>query len=251
MKKTALQVKWAEVKVFLDSRKIIAQYIDLGESYLIMGLDGPIQIFCYVHKETPASDDQIDFETNYKTSANVTYSDADGAALGRTKVTQSGWQYHLQGLEFTTADRDSVVNKDENGNDLGFATMKLYDANGDEVTTELGESSAVKTVIDWEPTFDYEILGGTIRSAANIVEDIYAYVIAVPDIPKAFGGSKDFICCLNLKFIGANDKIEADGRAAKKMIYDAVNHTNKIRVVLTHPAGIKRSLSLVLELFKP
>lgn len=246
-----MQVSWSAVKAFLDARSIVAQYVDLGESYLVMGIDGPIQLFCYIHKEDPASSEQTDFETNYMPDSNRTYSDSDGSMLSRSKVTQSGWQYHLQGIEFTTADRESVVNKDENGNDLGFATMKIYDDQGAEITTELGEAGAVKTVIDWEPPFDYEILGGTIRSSANIVEDIYAYVIAVPDIPKAFGGSKDFICCLNLKFIGANDKVEADGRAAKKLTYDAVNHTNKIRIVLTHPAGIKRSLSLVLEVFKP
>lgn len=187
-------------------------------------------------------------KTTYKTPPPT---DEDNVALARTKVTQSGWQYHLQGIEFTTSDRNSIVNRDSNGQDLGFATMKIYDDQGAEITTELGELGAVKTVIDWEPPFDYEVLGGTIRNTADIVEDIYAYVVAVPDVPKAFGGSKDFICCINLKFIGANDKLEADGRAAKKMIYDEVNHTNKIRVILTHPAGVKRSLSLVLEVFKP
>ena len=51
--------------------------------------------------------------------------------------------------------------------------------------------------------------------------------------------------------MGSNDKVEADGRVAKKLIYDPVNHTNKMRIILKHPAGVKRSLSMIFEMFKP
>ena len=146
MKRSALQVKWSGVKAFLDSRKISAQYVDIGDSYLVLAIDGPIQLSCYIHKETPASADQTDFETNYLPNANTTYSDSDGSTMSRTKMTQSGWQYHLQGLEFTTSDRDSIINQDENDTPLGFATIKIYDAQDNEITTEAGELTAVKTV---------------------------------------------------------------------------------------------------------
>ena len=180
--------------------------------------------------------------------------DSDGALISRTKVTETGWQYHMQGVEFTTSTIGSSThpyNHDEQGNNLGFASVKLYDDQDQEITTQIdADTNCVKTIIDWEPTYDYEVIGGALKMDAPTLLDVRVYVIAVPDIPKIYGGSKDFISSINMKYIASGDKVEADGRASKRLYYDAVNHTNKMRIILKHPAGAKCNFLMSFELFK-
>ena len=179
-----------------------------------------------------------------------TEKDSDGALLSRVKYTRTGWQFHKMGVEFTTSKLGSIVNTDDQGNNLGFGVIKLYDTNGVEITDQANEGNAVKTIVDIEPTFDYEIMGGSLKQISRPTMPVYAYVIAVPDVPKVLGGQKDFICCLNLEFIGDLDSVDADGRTAKLLQYDATYHTNKIRVVMNHNAGYQHRAMMVLELFK-
>ena len=122
-------------------------------------------------------------------------SDDGGAQLSRVKVAPSGWSFHYQGTEFETSRLDSIYNKDEAGDDLGFSTIKLYDAAGDEIVTQgAADTDCVKTVIDWEPTFDYYIIGGALRMPVATTEDIHAYVIGVPDIPAPNGNKFHHMC---------------------------------------------------------
>lgn len=177
--------------------------------------------------------------------------DSDGNSISRAKVTKTGWNYHLNGVQFKTSKLASVVNQDDSGTDLGFATYKIYDAQDAEIALVANEGNAVKTVIDWEPPFDYEIIGGQLKTHTTITNDVYAYVIGVPDLTPAQGGSKEFICCINMKFISANDSVNADGRASKLLKYDATYHTNKMRLILTHPAGDVCEFLMIFEVFKP
>jgi hypothetical protein len=241
------------MKAFLNARSLSAQYIEETSSYLIKAADGYFALETSILKDGSEADDQSDFETNYKPLGNkkLDTKDSDGTILQRAKVTTTGWHYQLQGLEFETSNLSSIYSKKADGTDFGFSTIKCYDVNNNElVTQETCDSSAIKTIIDWEPSYDYEIIGGLFKQATLPATNVRLWVVGVPDVPEQNGGSKLFVANINLKFVGLEDGIKVDGRAPKYMAYNATYHTSKLRMVLKHEAGIKHPLNVVFELFK-
>jgi hypothetical protein len=248
-----------------ETQSWVGQDIDAGEYFLIetnklhrWQQDTAFLIdlasgLAVIASANDSNEDITDYSAalNYLNNTIVEERDSDGASLSRTKVTQTGWQFHLQGVEFATSTLASIVNKDKDGDDLGFSTIKLYDDEDTEITVQAtADTECVKTVVDWEPTFDYEVIGGAIKMTQDTTEDIYVYVIAVPDLTPAQGGSKNFVCCVNMKFIKGGDEVKADGRSSKRLDYNATYHTNKMRIIMTHDAGIKCDFLMVFEMFK-
>ena len=177
--------------------------------------------------------------------------DADGSVIIRPKAAKAGWTYHLTAPEFTTSKVDSLYHKDVAGTDLSQCTVKYYDASNIELTTQgTCDTDCVKTVFSFEPTFDYEIIGGTIKTVGAVSADVRVWVIAVPDVSAAYGGSKVMVQSVNLKFIDPNNGIEADGRASKYMAYNSTYHTNKLQLILKHPAGHKEDIMMAFEMYK-
>lgn len=245
-------VQWSEFKVKVPNGKRL-RYIDRDSFYLLYFKDDIGSEFeTSILKDDGA--DQIEFETSYKMSANqslISPIDSDGAIIQRSKVTQTGWSYQLHGIEFETSSLSSLYSKDFSGNDYGFSTLKFYDASNIELTTQESiDAGCVKTIMDWEPTYDYEVIGGIIKQKENPSTDIRMWVIGVPDIGAAYGGSKCFGSNINMAFIGLKDGVRMDGRVTKKLSYNATYHTNKLRLILKHDIGIKHKLHLIFELFK-
>ena len=181
----------------------------------------------------------------------VTPKDADGSVIMRAKAAKAGWTYHLTAPEFTTSKIDSLYHKDVAGTDLSQCTVKYYDASNVELTTQgTCDTDCVKTVFSFEPAWDYEIIGGTIKTVGAVTENVRVWVIAVPDIPAIYGGSKVMVQSVNLKFIDPNNGIEADGRASKYMTYSATYHTNKLQLILKHPAGHQEDIMMAFEVYK-
>ena len=178
--------------------------------------------------------------------------DSDGVALSRPKITKTGWHFQLQSVDFQTSNLSSVYNADEGETDLGFASIKCFDALDNELTTQTeADASAVRTEVYWEPTHDYEIIAASIYQNSIPTTDVRMWIIGLPDIPKNLGGTVNFVHGgLNLKNLQTGQLIEIDGRTAKFMAYDAVNHTNKFKVVLRHTAGSKYTLTFVVKLYK-
>lgn len=174
--------------------------------------------------------------------------DSDGAYIQRNKAAQAGWTYQLKSFEFKTSTLNAVYNKDAAGADIGDVTVKFYDAANAELTSDL--STCVKTVVDMEPTFNYELVGGSVRAVGNVTTDTRVWVIAVPEIAAQYGGSKVMVNGVNLKFVNNTDGVEADGRASKFMSYSATYHTNKLRFVIKHAAAEVNEYSVFMELFK-
>ena len=178
--------------------------------------------------------------------------DSDGSEIIRTKITTSGWSYQLHGVEFETSKLDSIYSKKEDESDYGYTSIKFYDSEGVELTTQAScDLFCVKTVIDWEPNHDYEAIGGMLKLDSVPLSDLRFWVVGVPDVPAIYGGSKVFVSNVNLKYIGIEEGVRADGRAPKYLIYDPVYHTNKLRLVFTHPAGFRHKLHMIFEIFKP
>lgn len=178
-------------------------------------------------------------------------SDTDGAKISRPKAAKAGWTYHLTAPEFTTSKIDSLYHEDVAGNALTEASIKYYDDEDNELTTQGAcDTDCIKTVFTFEPSWDYEIIGGTLKTVSTVAENVRVWVIAVPDVPAIYGGSKVMVQSVNLKFIDQNNGIVADGRASKYMAYSATYHTNKLQVTIKHPIGHQEAIMMAFEVFK-
>lgn len=175
--------------------------------------------------------------------------DSDGRILQRPVAGRAGWKAQFHAMRITTSTENGVYSKDKNGNDLGFCTYTMYNE-ANQVTTNIAE--CVKTVVNWEPTHDMEIIGGRVfqRQAPNT--DIWMYVTAAAHIPANYGGSVAFLQGgMNLYDIADGGEADFDGRAAKYITYDSQNHSGRFEILFKHNAGIQHSISLVFEMFKP
>lgn len=205
---------------------------------------------CSVLKDSGS--DQTDFETNYKSNANKSLEslDADGVQVLRPKAAKAGWTYFMCPIEFTTAKLSSVYCKKHDDTNRAITTYKIYDSNGAEITAVENEGNAVKTVVDVEPTYDYEVIGGQLQQHTKPTTPVRLWVVGVPDVPENSGGTKEMVGGVNLKFIDPTDKVHADGRVSKYMTYNATYHTNKLRLIFRHDAGVQHEVMMVLEMFK-
>jgi hypothetical protein len=248
-----VQLTWAELRALLDAPKYLRhQHTELGDRYNIWAWDGAEKYETSILKDGGA--DVTEYEATYKAAANksiAAQSDTDGAYLQRLKVTQTGWSYQLHGIEFETCNLTSIYSKKADGTDFGFASIKVYDVNEAEMTTQVNaDINGVETVIDWEPDHPYEIIGGALKQVAIPAQDVRVWIVGVPDVPAIYGGSKEFVTSINLRHVGLEEGVRADGRAAKRLDPGAPG-LNKMRVILRHPAGYKHKSMLIMEIFKP
>lgn len=178
--------------------------------------------------------------------------DIDNVPYSRGKVTKTGWHNQVHAVEFETSKLSSLYNKDESGTDLGFATIKYYNSSDVELTagtqSEL-DSNCVKTVVDWEPDHDFEIVGGALEQVSAPASDVRLYVVAVPDLTVAQGGSVPFVQGgLNLRHL--SKELDIDGKAPKLMAYDATYHTNKFRIIAKHNTGFNCPILVLFKIFR-
>jgi hypothetical protein len=176
--------------------------------------------------------------------------DTDGAPLSRIKVAPTGWSFNYRMIEIQLSTVGGISNLDVNGNDVGDASIKLYDANNTLITDPAQQGNAVKTVVDLEPPYNICVAGGCLRMDTKPASDVTLNVIAVPDVPAQYGGSKVFIQNVNLTYIYGTIGLNADGRAAKQLNYDVVHHTNKFRFIFKHDAGYQFWCAILMEIYK-
>lgn len=248
----SINVDWAQIKSFATARNISIQYVDYNGNYYLSAIDGGFSLQAILSQEDPSNADLIDFETNFKPTGNKKLDppkDSDGSILQRIKVTASGWSLHYHGLELVSSSLTGSVDKDHNNADTGFLTVKLYDADDVQITDEAYVNTCVKTVIDWEPTFSYDIIGGDVFMHTVPSTDIRISVIGVPDIPALDGGTKVFMTGFNLKYV-PSDGIHLDGKTPKSTTYTPGMHTNKIRFIMHHDAGVSQAVMVMLNIFK-
>lgn len=245
-----IETNWAAVKNFLDEREIDAQYVDHNGNYYIAAIDGAFSLTTLISQEDSENADLIDFEENYKDAANDRLEapkDGTGRPIVRGAITLDGWSAQFHAMSFKTSQLDSAYNKKVNGDDLGFMTLKCYDEDDEEIESqETADSEAVKTIIEWQPNHDFEIVGGQLMQAAAPGSNVYLWVIGLPGILNVMftqGG-------INLKMCGAGGVVDFDGRASKYLPYNGGAGTNKFRIVLKHGAGVKHELQVVFQIFK-
>lgn len=260
---------WTAWKAVYAVKGSLFQYDEDAILYTIWSYDGPDVHVCQIYKgEVPYTatgsysqnqndTDKTDFETNYKPSGNQSLyqSDTDGAQIVRQKAAKKGWTFWAVPVEITTSTLGgSMYCKDVAGIDIPGLSCKIYNGSDQEITTaglaNINLLTCVKTIIDFEPTFDYEIIGGALRINSNPAQDVRLWIIGAPDIPAQYGGSKEFASGVNLKFVSSDGEFSVDGRVTKFIKYSASTHSGKLRILLKHPAGSQVNMQFVIQLYR-
>lgn len=194
----------------------------------------------------------------FKDDLNPVEIDDDKRQIVRSATTYKGWRYLAHPIEVETSNLTGVYSKDWAGNSRGDYSIKFYDNTDTELVAgtqiEL-DSNCVKTVVTFEPTYDYDIIGGNIHQQTSPADDIRLWVIAgATDVasldPTAV---KEFVGGLNIKFMGADEQIQTDGRASARLNYSKEGvpvPTNKVQYIFRHSVGIKHKIMIVLEYFR-
>lgn len=200
-----------------------------------------------------------DLESNStKTNYSDIEIDVDGRQIVRTATTKKGWHYQAHSVQFEVNKLGSIYNKDIDGNDLGFATLKVYDDQGNECTTQgSADTNGVQTIVKWEPDFDFEIISGQIRQLEKETVDSYVHVRAMvatglpsPNnwLPVYFthGG-------INLNYIGADEVLKTDGRSSK--FFPAGSNGDHFEIVVNYEADLltntnRHKMSVIFEIYK-
>lgn len=178
-----------------------------------------------------------------------TPTDSDRAQIVRVKLNTYGWHFQERCLQLTTSQANSLVNKDCYGMQKTDAVIRFYNVNNTEIFDQTDiDNSCVKTILELEPTYDYEVISATIYASEKSISPLYVGVVLAPDIPEALGGNKTVLCGANL---GQKATYQIEGRAVKKLIYNNVYHSNKIRTILTHDVGYKLTVNFDVDHFKP
>lgn len=186
---------------------------------------------------------------------NYNNKDTDGAGIVRNKAAKKGWSFWAIPVEITSSTLSgSLFCQDSSGTNIPWVTCKIYDGSNNEITTagvlNANLNQCVKTVIDFEPTFDFEIIGGDLRINSNPSQDVRLWIVSAPDIPANLGGSKEFASGINLKFLAPDSSFEVDGRVTKFLSYNAVTHQGKMRMILKHPAGLQVNMQFVVHIYR-
>ena len=173
--------------------------------------------------------------------------DADGAILQRVKQASQGFTYQARAMEIETSVLSSLVNIHEDGSSWGDGTLKFYDSSDVELTTQANiDLYCVKTVLQWNPTYSYDLIGGFLEQISTPLVDIRLWAIGAPGI-----ADKVMINGVNLRYLTSGDRLLIDGRTSKYMQYiGAAPNANAMQMVFKHPTAYKMKIMVVWEHFK-
>jgi hypothetical protein len=243
-------LSWDLLKSFLSTRYVGLQFLEDEAAYYLYAFDGNFSVKSKILKVVESAE-LTDFETNYKAAANkvIGQTDTDGANIVRLKAAKKGWHTEFHVVTFWTSNLNPTYNKNKAGDDLGFTTAKFYDSSGTLLTDNF--TTCVKSVFTWEASYDFEVVGTKFYQKETPTNAVHMYVIGVPDIPAAYGGSVPFSNGgMDLSFIPPFSTVQLDGRVSKLMSYSATYHTNKFEITLKHAEGLGHGLMFIVDLFK-
>lgn len=249
------------------------QYDDDGDTYTIWFYDGPEVHLCTIWKDSvPDSiinnegysqaqndSDKTDWETNYKPTANgvVEPRADDGRLTIRVTTAKKTKNFKLRAVSFYS----SKANSQRSFNPIADAdygdvtlTLKKWDS-GTSTWVAATDSDATKTIVDWDPTYAYEIIGGWVDLPSDLKDGTtdawFLACVGVPDY-AVYGLAVDFVSEVNLEAV-TTQKVNSDGRATQYLsptIAGGVNyHTNRLRWIVKHPAGLQKRFQIFVETF--
>lgn len=179
-------------------------------------------------------------------------SDNEDAPIVRLKAAAPGWFFQIHSVEFTTAKFGGYYSKKVNPvtgeeTDTFFCTHRIYNAAGDEITSEANQGNAVQTQVDWQVNHDMEIRGSMFTHAEKATQDCRMWVFAAPgiaNVPFAIGG-------LNLRHLPSEEAFTAEGGTAKFLSATVpMAGINKFRLLFKHPAGFQHTGQIHFMLYK-
>lgn len=261
-----MKIDWSEFKIQVDARNLNIQFIELTAYYALKAFDGPFQLDCVLVKKDPATDDQTDFEDNYKATSNTSFTDDDGRSVNRVATAKKGWSYLEHVIEIKTNTKGECLSLNWDNTDRGLCDMHMYkdiagvetlmvkDSEGPETDEQYQtrlDADCIRTDLIVRPDYDYELIGGTISQIVVPTADARLWVIAgATDLGAA--GIKEFIGGKNLAFMGTSDH-KADGKTAKFMALTKAGvptPANKIQFIIRHSIGESHKLEISLEYFR-
>lgn len=196
--------------------------------------------------------------------------DGEGRQLTRHVITIPEWHYSPRSLDFYTAKHKSLYNRShycpandatiDGGADLGDAIMKFYDATNTLLTQGAEESDAdfqirltancVKTDLEFEPTFNYDIIGAKLQFRNPPTDRAYFWVVAAPDVPEAYGGNVVFMGGgMNASFFEDKGNFECDGKSVSRVTYDGTYHSGKVALITKHGVGVQIGIQFILQFY--
>ena len=246
-----MEMNWTQFKNYINETGYDILMVETDFFYSLKTSPGP-EFTCEISKRV-ASTDRTDFENNYKDTCNPTRHlfDTDGRPLSKKLITQEGWWLSCLIFSFQTGKYDSLHAKEsDNSTNISGFTHKIYDSNNDEITSSENETNAVKTIIEYMPPFDFDFIGAEVYQPAMPTNDIFGYMVAVPDISEESGGSKA-MCKggFNFRCLGPNG-FTLDGRATTRMNYNATYKTNKLQFLIYYPTYEVHDLMIRLEHYR-
>ncbi len=181
-----------------------------------------------------------------------------GGLLLTPKFAPPGWRQQYFETEFESSKLNSIHEKNAANVDIGFSSLKFFDAADVELTDQLDiDASCVMTQLDWMPTHDYAIKSGFVAQIQSPAENLYVWVQGVV-LPAAYGGAQATFAegGINLMFMDAKTLVGLDGVSATVLYYAHPQlgpgvGTNKLRMIVRHSAGFRHRLQFVLEIFTP
>jgi hypothetical protein len=198
--------------------------------------------------------------------------DLDGRLYTKGVITEPEWHYAPRSLDFWTSKYNSLYNRSHycgaSGNDatidgsvdLGDARMRFYDATNTELTKgaeELAEdfqirltANCVKTDIEFEPHWDYDVIGAKLQIRNPPADRAYFWFVAAPDIPKEYGGNVVFMGGgMNLHFFSESETFYCDGKTTSRVTYDEDYHSGKLVIIVKHAVGVQIGIQLILQFY--
>jgi hypothetical protein len=261
-----ITISWLNFKDLLIQKNIYPQYIETDEFYFLKAFDSGILLAESSIDKRIQLEDCEDFETNFKDNSNqpiiqdivVTDGgsvrsdqfDTDGAQIVRIKAAKRGWTYSATACEFVLGLPGSMNALNVDGTQKSWITLKCYNDENELVTDPLLTDTVIRTEIDFEPPYDYEVIGGSLRQSEAPIDNIYFFIQAAPDIPAEYGGSKLMAEALNLRYLAPGNVFQVDGRVSKLLTYNAVTHQGKLRFIFWHTANAGDEIMMTVEYYK-
>jgi len=244
-----INLTWVDLKAFMAARNSSLSAFLSAERYILIATDGKIQATSLLKTEG----DIADYLANYASLANITSSDASGREIITGGLAPRGWTFQFLCFEVETSKLAAIICKDYKGVDVSGLTAKFFNSSDVELVAgtqaEL-DANCTTTQVDFFPTYDYMIIGGGIIQKTVPSTDMRIWVVVVPDIAAASGGSKELIINMNIDYFDSKYEWKLDGRVGKLLKYHASLKTNKMRMIVKHDTGVKHKVMINYEYYK-
>lgn len=179
--------------------------------------------------------------------------DSDGALIIRPKVTKSGRIFQARCIEIVTSEKGSAHAVDWDGNEVaGEMALRFFDKDGVDITSSdqsVLDDNCCMTELDVNFAFNYDVFRARVYILEETSEDCRIWCRMVPSVPAEFGGSKEMLRALNVKFMTRKSPVMIDGTAPTEVIngsFPGPHFTKRFR----HKPGQRVGLMIEWQLFK-